>query len=71
MYIFIYTHIVAPIHKSYNSNKIIWVWIEMIKLKNAKCCMKMDRFFLQYLRLFTFALDFLYFVAQYDFVKPY
>ena len=42
----------------------------MIKLPNAMCCMKMDLFFFQYLCVLIFALNFLYFVAQYDVVRP-
>ena len=41
----------------------------MVKLQGAKCCMKMDLFFFQYLCAFTFALNFLYFVAQDDIVR--
>ena len=54
----------------------------MVKLQNAKCYMKMDLFFFQYLCVFTLALIFhlcvftlalifLYFVLQHDVVKPY
>ena len=60
----------AAFHKSYQSSKIVWVWLQMVKLRNAKCCMKMDLFFFQYLCVFKFALNFLYFVAQYHVVRP-
>ena len=42
----------------------------MVKLQNANCCIKMDLFFFRQLCVFTFALIFLYFVAQYDVVRP-
>ena len=42
----------------------------MVKLQNAKYCLKMDLFFFQCLCMFTLAINFLYFVAHYDVVRP-
>ena len=54
----------AAFHSSYQSNKIVWVWLQMVKHQNTKCCMKIDLFFFRYLCVFTFSLIFIYFVAQ-------
>ena len=49
IYIYIYIYKVAVFHKSYHSNNILWAWLHMVKLQNAKFPMKMDLLFFQYL----------------------